>query len=143
MRGQPTKTVGSRWHRAQKEHRWRAMAWLVATGASMIVAGCGTLSSPTPAYTSSEVFIEELNSTERARRLGVARAVRIEAGELRVYVTRRWYDHPMPTKRRLVEDWFRLWHSLGGRSLSVIDQESGARVATSHYGLLPGVKVFR
>lgn len=133
---------GRRW-RTQKESRWWAAAWLAATGASMVLAGCGALSSPRLDYASPAAFVEDLNNAEWARRLGVARAERLEAGELRVYVTRRWYDHPMPTKRRLAEDWFRLWHSLGGRSLTVIDQESGARVAASHSGLLPGVKIFR
>ncbi|MDA2915250.1 hypothetical protein MYX64_00100 [Nitrospinae bacterium AH_259_B05_G02_I21] len=94
-------------------------------------------------YASPAAFVEDLNNAKWARRLGVARAERLEAGELRVCVTRRWYDHPMPTKRRLVEDLFRQWHRLGGRSLTVIDQESGARVAASRSGLLPGVRIFR
>ncbi len=143
MTGHLTRTGGRRRNRSHKKLMWWATALLAAALSYLILTGCGTLSSPTPAYTSPEAFIEELNSTGRARRLGVARAVRADAGELRLYVTRRWYDHPMPTKRRLVEDWFRLWQRLGGRSLIVIDQESGAQVATSHYGLLPGVKIFR
>ena len=143
MTGHPTRTRGRRRNRSHKKPTWWATAWLAATVAYPILAGCGALPSSTPAFTSPEAFIEDLNSTGRARRLGVARAVRADAGELRLYVTRRWYDHPMPTKRRLVEDWFRLWKRLGGRSLAVIDKESGARVAASHYGLLPGVKIFR
>jgi len=103
MTGHLTRTGGSRRNRSHKKPMWWATALLAAAAVvHLVLAGCGALPSLTPAYTSPEAFIEDLNSTGRARRLGVARAVRADAGELRLYVTRRWYDHPIPPERRLV-----------------------------------------